>query len=373
MRRFPQELVDLVIDVVGATADNTDIGTCGLICRQWLPRTRRHLFSGIDLSNADPASIQEFLDLVDASCTPILPLVKSLNMCLVNGPFTEAHMARLNDCHAVSELHIDSPPHISGECTTPVEDLSFQCWLQTHIPQFGAACLSLARFELVLGSDMPLRILVDVISSLPSLTHLRICGEESYGLLASDAVPATDTLPPNLHTLDMSLRRGTNLFFEWLLSCDKTLVLTSLTLGGRANGAPIWPIEAYLKRVGTEIEALTISYWADGLKATYAFEDHVLTFTNKLVHLSLARQYPHFLGTRLAHPASSHLARISIEVRPVPDHILAELSSLNTILGTSQYRALRHISFTDEVSKEPFNIAQLRAVMPQANQRGILN
>ncbi|KAJ7501763.1 hypothetical protein B0H11DRAFT_1675543, partial [Mycena galericulata] len=49
MRRFPQELVDLVIDEVAATQSPLDIGTCGRISKQWLPRSRTHLFRSISL------------------------------------------------------------------------------------------------------------------------------------------------------------------------------------------------------------------------------------------------------------------------------------------------------------------------------------
>ncbi|KAJ7666337.1 hypothetical protein B0H17DRAFT_1143118 [Mycena rosella] len=240
----------------------------------------------------------------------------------------------------------------------------FQRWLQSHIPRFGVRCAYLARFELFLESDMPLRILMDAISSLPPLTHLRIYGEGGYGLLESAPVPPTDTFPPHFHTLDIALRRGTNLFFEWLIPYEKSPVFTSLTLGGRANGAPLGPIEAYLKCMGTKTEALSLSYWADGPMATYDLETRVLASTDMLVHLSLAR---------LTHPSSLRLAMISIEVRPVPDYVLPVLSSIDALLGTPQYGALPRLSFTDEVSKKPINTAELRALIPQASARGLLD
>ncbi|KAJ7132488.1 hypothetical protein C8R44DRAFT_871434 [Mycena epipterygia] len=387
MQHFPQELVDLVIDDVAAAPDTTDIGTCGLVCSQWLPRSRRHLFSDINLSNADSAAIQAFMDLVDASSTPILALVKLLDMHLVNGPFTEAHMARLHGFHAVSDLRIHSPCHVSRDRMPPVEDLRFQCWLQTHIPRFGSACLSLTRFELVLGSDLPFRILVDIISSLPSLTRLRICGENGYGLLESGTVAPTDAFPPHLRTLDISLHRGTNLFFEWLLLYDKSPVFTSLKLGGIANGAPLGPIEEYLKYVSPKIESLSFSHWVDGglgssisaslgthtdfaalPKSTYTFEDRVLACTQRLVHLSLARQYPKSLVDKLMSLSSLHLATISIEVRPMR----IDWPSIDVTVGTPRFAALRRLLFTDQLTTKTRITAEVRAMMPQASARGIL-
>ncbi|KAJ6553486.1 hypothetical protein DFH09DRAFT_1318874 [Mycena vulgaris] len=87
MQEFPQELVDLIIDDVAGTPNTPDIRTCGGVCRQWLPRSRMHLFSALTLSNADPAAIQAFLNIVDASSFQILSLVQSLEIDLANGAF----------------------------------------------------------------------------------------------------------------------------------------------------------------------------------------------------------------------------------------------------------------------------------------------
>ncbi|KAJ7466403.1 hypothetical protein FB451DRAFT_1402155 [Mycena latifolia] len=375
MRQFPQELVDLVIDDAAAP-DTTDIGTCGLVCRQWLPRSRRHLFSDIILSNSHPSAIQTFLDLVDASSIPIFPLVKSLDMHLVNGPFAEMHTARLYDCHAIADLRIHAPLQPLHDRMEPVQDLQFQCWLQTHIPRFGSACLSLTRFELVLASDMPFRIIAESICSLPSLTHLRICGHgDGYGVLESGTVPPTDTFPPHLHTLDIALDRGINLFFEWLLSYDESPVFTSLKLGGVASGAPLGPIEVYLKRVAPQIEALEPALILSSLifKATWDFEDRVMAFLPRLVHLSLTRQYARYLAHKLTLPSSHRLATLNVEVRPlVGPYGRMPWASLDATFGTPQFATLRRLSFADEVSGKNIITEEVRALMPQASARGIL-
>ncbi|KAJ7203497.1 hypothetical protein GGX14DRAFT_369362, partial [Mycena pura] len=58
MRSFPQELTDLVLDqVVDSEQEaawrirrpSTSIATCGLVCKQWLPRSRFHVFSRMPL------------------------------------------------------------------------------------------------------------------------------------------------------------------------------------------------------------------------------------------------------------------------------------------------------------------------------------
>ncbi|KAJ7671361.1 hypothetical protein DFH06DRAFT_980330, partial [Mycena polygramma] len=77
MRDFPQELVELVIDHVATTRD---VGKCGLVCKQWLGRSRMHLFSHLNLANMGPANIESFLNIIQASLIPILSLVRTLHI-----------------------------------------------------------------------------------------------------------------------------------------------------------------------------------------------------------------------------------------------------------------------------------------------------
>ncbi|KAJ7470153.1 hypothetical protein B0H11DRAFT_1919969 [Mycena galericulata] len=363
--KFPAyELVDLVIDEVAATQSPLDIGTCGRISKQWLPRSRTHLFRSISLSSADSTAIQGFLDLVEASSTPFISLVRSVEIHHTSLPFREEHMARLQRFHAVQELSIHGPLHARCSAMARVEDLRFQRWLRRHIPRFGSTCPSLTSFQLLLTSDISIRILADVILRLPSLTLLRICGDSGeggkYGLLTSDPIPSTCMFPRQLRTLDLELFRGTNLFFEWLLSHNPFIVLTTLKLGGIANGAPLRPIEEYLTAIGSKIESLSFDYWIDG------GQDRLLAVTPKLVHLSLGKQYAEALVAKLATPSSVHLARLSIEVRPMPGFGRANWPRIDAVLATPQFRALRRISFTDQITKrtvvtaEPLTVPLVR-------------
>ncbi|KAJ6505434.1 hypothetical protein C8R45DRAFT_787645, partial [Mycena sanguinolenta] len=77
---FAQELVDLIIDDVAATSNARDIGSCGAVCRRWLPRSRMHFFSQITVSNSSPATIPKLINLVDASPSNILRFVRTLEI-----------------------------------------------------------------------------------------------------------------------------------------------------------------------------------------------------------------------------------------------------------------------------------------------------
>ncbi|KAJ6462238.1 hypothetical protein C8R47DRAFT_1327216 [Mycena vitilis] len=372
MRNLPQELVEQVIDDVAATFDLTEVATCGLICRQYLPRSRKHLFANIHLSDWDESAIvQKFVDLVDASCTPILPLVKSLNIHLVDGALSDVHMGRLHECHAIRHLRIRAPHHQPAERHVFVQDLPFQNWLQAHIQHF--AC-TLNRFELVMGSDIPLSLLVDIICSLPHLTHLRIDGDCGYGVFASDPVLATQPFPRNLYSLDMAIHRGTNLFFDWLLSYDQPPCFTSFTLGGTVTtGVSTLPIEGYLKRVAPMLQSFSSSYVANGLLGSYAFENSVIGFADQLVRLSLDRQYPKYLAEKMTYICSIRLRTICIVVRPVCSvPARGDWPAIDALLATPQYASLERLVLTDEVSRASLATEEMRVLMPRANARGIL-
>ncbi|KAJ7288697.1 hypothetical protein C8J57DRAFT_1707073 [Mycena rebaudengoi] len=261
-----------------------DLSACGCVCRRWLHRSCAHLFSHITPSDTSSTAVQKFLTLVDGWAVPLLSFVQSLDMHFVRGPSRDKDLARLQNCTALTNLCIYGS----------VKYLTFDRWLQTHISRFGAVCPYLSHLELMgLGTDVLLCAIVDVFLALPALTHLRICGgayksEPEYGVLGGEAILATDAFLRRLHTLDIALYRGMDLFFQWLLSHEKLPVFTSLKLGGWSSGARIEPLDTYFQLVGPRIEFLSLEYWVNGVDDTNAFEERVMALATNLVHLSRA-------------------------------------------------------------------------------------
>lgn len=380
MRSFPQELVDQVIDDLAATSHTNlnDIGTCAAVCRRWLPRSRKHLFRHIRLSHA---ALLEFLDLVEASSAPLLSFVRSLDIRIIyDEPFTEDQVAPLQRFLTLTELCIRAP----NSPVIPAEQLRFQSWLQTHVPRFGAACATLTRFELVFNSDIPLSVVTDIISSLPHLTHLRLYGGDYHrgngGIvhMQSMLVPPTAVLPPHLHMLDISLRRGSSLLFAWLLSHHDPPVLTSLTLRGFANGAPTAPIDTYLQHFGPKIESLSLDYWVDidpltesNAEQTRSLEARALACTPGLVNLTLAWQDPESIPGTLMLLSSRPLITISIGVGHNAGR--SDWPLIDQIFVAPRFAALHRLVFTGRPSRKSLLTAEVRALMPQACARGILH
>ncbi|KAJ6550341.1 hypothetical protein B0H19DRAFT_1074197 [Mycena capillaripes] len=279
MREFAQELVDLIIDNVAVTSSTADIGSCGRVCREWLPRSRMHLFSHLTLSNTGPSNIQSFSNLADASSMPISPFVRTLHIRIhLHSPLpSEEHMERLHNFPTLREFRLH------GLESSESQELRFLQLVHTHVPLVplvGAACPSLTRFELGIPTNIPLAVLADVLAGLQALTELRLSGEGFYtgivdsakvstlkgGWAGYQTVPRTDAFPPHLHTVDIVLYTGASLFFQWLLSHRETPILTSLSGRACAGDESSAPIETYLSRFGPQIKSLSFTYCiADGL------------------------------------------------------------------------------------------------------------
>ncbi|KAF7367808.1 hypothetical protein MSAN_00845000 [Mycena sanguinolenta] len=378
MRDFAQELVDLVIDNVAATGKSRDIGSCGAVCRRWLPRSRMHLFSQITLSNSSPATIPRLINLVDASPSNILSFVQTLDIHL-KCRISEQHMARLERCcSALRELRI---------CFVPqTERFEFDHIVRQLVLRFGGSCPALTRVELDIELDIPLNVVADLITSLPGLTHLRLSGPplsggiydpatilSDNGVVYPKTVPPADILPPSWHSLDISLSGGATLLFQWLLSHSEPPTFTSLKLAGWVASYPIEPVCSYFRRFGSQIESLSLAYCADRLNShtvfeTRAFEAHALATTPRLVELKLVWQDPGYIPALLTSISSVHLTTLRIGVilaEPQPDWLV-----IDTVLATSQFGSLRNISFTHQ--NRSLISPELKLLMPHASARNIL-
>ena len=55
--RIPQEIVDMIIDVVSQLPESEDtLKSCELVCKEWWLRSRKHLFSTITFMLPDDIS-----------------------------------------------------------------------------------------------------------------------------------------------------------------------------------------------------------------------------------------------------------------------------------------------------------------------------
>ncbi|KAJ7854605.1 hypothetical protein B0H13DRAFT_2358391 [Mycena leptocephala] len=230
MRDFAQEIIDHVLDQVfeqdkadreGARNAARSITTCGLVCKQWLPRSRLHVFSRAVLR---PARLQSLLDLEATSSLPLLSLFRRLTLLFDEYLVFQAdNLANLRRCLNLTCLIIHTP--FSGE-------ENFRTWslfLTTHLPVLGIHCVSLSRFELCpWKSKVSLRMIADIFACLPALEAFEL-ENDSCRIVHAD-VPLSQAFPPRLNTLDITIKGGTDVLFAWFLSLAAPPSIKSLTL-----------------------------------------------------------------------------------------------------------------------------------------------
>ncbi|KAJ6527083.1 hypothetical protein B0H19DRAFT_543061 [Mycena capillaripes] len=250
MREFAQELVDQVIDCwLLAENDLKWTRTCGLVCRDWLPRSRYHLFAEVSLS---AKSLPTFVDLVDASSLPLLSFIRQLELRAdpqnSGEPLDSSHLARTHQCPNLTAIKIFFDPGFLPVEDTSAADIEF---FYAHIRSWAANSVSISRFCLE-ATRAPLHAVIGLISCL-TLPSLKILELDVWILTPSD--DTTPLLNLDLHTLNLKVGRNGYLFLSWLLSLPVIPCPKSLTFYGRMSGDHTLMMR-YFELAGPKFESL---------------------------------------------------------------------------------------------------------------------
>ncbi|KAJ7696934.1 hypothetical protein B0H17DRAFT_1130590 [Mycena rosella] len=194
---LPIELVERIIDT--ACCHPPTLAACSLVCKDWLPRSRHHLFALLDLSahwNPEPNAVTEFMKIITAPNSTLVPYVTAVVLGKRSWGMTPVQ--RILATLARSGIR---PGFLHINCPT---------YEPTHLPIFS---VSLVHLTLYLHNDMPIATLVDHVCAFPLLESLYVGGSARY---TADVYPATQSLPPKLRTLVIS----NPVFAHWVLSLD---------------------------------------------------------------------------------------------------------------------------------------------------------
>ncbi|KAJ7210835.1 hypothetical protein GGX14DRAFT_394461 [Mycena pura] len=315
MQRFPQELIDLVLDQV-ADSDRDhkrgalrrpppSITTCGLVCKQWLPRSRLHVFSTMVLFGS---RLRSLLDLeAKSSSLSLLSLARHLFLVFWND-ISSKDMSRLRTCLNLTHLELCFPPSSTEE---------WDLFLGTHLPFLGAHCVSLSSLKLspCEKSAVSLRVIVDILVCLPSLSAFQLEGQ-SCSIIEAE-IPLSHSCPPCLQTLKIEVKHGAEILFGWFLSLAVGLRIKSLTLldpEGWDN--PTVPtadsLVSYFQRFGSRLEFLAI--WPHRASFNGNEPSGILKYATSLRHLKLYCQPVSSVLTMLSALPSSNLFTLAIEL-----------------------------------------------------------
>ncbi|KAJ7115321.1 hypothetical protein C8R44DRAFT_223022 [Mycena epipterygia] len=369
MQDFAQEIVDEIIDNIGL--NEAGIGTCGLVCKRWLRRSRFHLFSSITLfdQGSGRQNVDSFFHLLDTSSHPLLSFVKVLDLRFDEEPFDDAHMTSLHSCSKLINLRITVDGHAAHEVYRS---------LQIHIPLLGINSPSLSSLELQFSTDIPLSALTAIISAAPLLDFLYIW--YLFAQIVHDGSPLPSCSLPHLKMLEIDgIHNSANPLFTWILSAPILPIFETLTLQTVINGVND-PTEVYLQRAGPEIEVLELEVYAatSDQDSARAFERRAVQYCCGLRHFTLKSDHRDTsdILTLLRTISSSQLATLRLAL------VLPQVECWNRIdaaLSGPQFRALKSFAAeerghpTGESEDNLFEIyPELKLHMPLANARGIL-
>ncbi|KAJ7110523.1 hypothetical protein C8R44DRAFT_883660 [Mycena epipterygia] len=361
MRDFAQELIDNVIDC-WRLADPKGMQLCGLVCKRWLDRSRYHLFSIVPL---DTKNLGAFVNLVDTSSLPILSFVRHLALFYHDSPLHADHLARLHDCPNLTRITIRTMD-VGGRNLPTVDWLASHESLQTHLRAWSAKSLSLSSLELGLPSiDLPLRTLADLICCVPSVKSLKVFGDLDTRVTAT-AVPLT-LGPTRLANLGLFIYSGGGgLILSWLLSLPVLPILGSFVLKTFRN-EDASAIEEYFRRAGEGLESLEINSLGDNV----VLERRILPYTPNLQRLNFFCPHASDIFNTLALLSSSRCNAITVRTEGLEDGELS-WTAFDTVLADPKFRNLKQLSVLG-LYNETLITPEVRALMPLANARGILN
>jgi hypothetical protein len=249
MLHFPPELTDRIIDQLDD--DKPALKICGLVCSQWYPRSRVHVFSQVYLRvghepHYEPDNVEAFFDLVDTSSFDILASIRYLLLRYqTKDALAKAHLLRFAPCSQLIDLGILVPYH-EADILAP---------LYSQLIIVGPKLSSLSHYSFLCGSSA-LHELLGILACLPAVETLSLNCLEIYITGSSTPVPP---FPPRLRCLAVNVRTGTSLFFKHLISLPFIPQLRSLHFHVRMDPEDCAAIARYLQHAGTALQSLEIT------------------------------------------------------------------------------------------------------------------
>ncbi|KAJ7745864.1 hypothetical protein DFH07DRAFT_963217 [Mycena maculata] len=216
---------------------------------------------------------------------------------------TSKDMSRLRTCLSLTHLELYFPRSSTEE---------WDLFLGTHLPFLGAHCVSLSSLKLspCEKSAVSLRVIVDILVCLPSLSAFQLEGQSCRIIEAE--IPLSQSSPPCLQTLNIEVKHGADILFAWFLSLAVGLQIKSLTLLDPEDwdNPTTDSLVSYFQRFGGRLEFLAI--WPH--RASFNEPSGILKYTTSLRHLKLYCQPVSSVLTMLSALPSSNLFTLAIEL-----------------------------------------------------------
>ncbi|KAJ7473752.1 hypothetical protein B0H11DRAFT_2282355 [Mycena galericulata] len=291
MISFPTELVEQVID--NLASDTLSIAACGLVCRQWTPRSRFHLFATqIDLHMGTVPGfrpgrgvdhIMALKKLVKSPLQTFAPFVIALN---IMGPIEDIYLT-LKELSALDNITTLTIECLGTRLSIPsqLEKVLRQIppsFPHVRILQLLGGEFTLAQFASLACGFQELEILL--------LDPVRWTFEDSRRRDASNGI----VLPQTLHTLEFSAGTGFYAVLPWIIAHNAPPAIHKLFL--ETTSISIKDFEGLrdvLRILGSSLRDLTLFFhtrdadaWWSKRKALYICKILTLSHNTALETLS---------------------------------------------------------------------------------------
>ncbi|KAJ7461314.1 hypothetical protein B0H11DRAFT_2198737 [Mycena galericulata] len=387
MHNFPQELIDKIVDfVVAGITDSSRkwscsflpsegeqiplggtpnvVGDLGLVCKQWWPRSRFHMFSYVVLR---PGRVHSFFDLVDSSRSGILRLIQTLHLEFRGLRLLDEHqLSRFQESCNLTGLLIWIPgwSEAEGFQYTRFSSLEFHASiLGSVVPSISSLVMTFER--------IPLNTAIRTPSFFPNLATLSLSGDE---ILAGSSDPVVPPVFPPIHTLRFKIREdGAEGYFNYL-SLQNIPRLKALELD-LADENTSGAVAYYFRKSGGAIRHLELC-GIDSSRSSPALLHLALQSTPNLQRLCVDRrnQPPPILDVISA--VSSH-SLVEFRFRffiGTKDGVPTPWHHIDAALAGDQFGALTdfHVYTPIPYPIDLTALPKVREAMPLATARGIV-
>ncbi|KAJ7601126.1 hypothetical protein C8J56DRAFT_912184 [Mycena floridula] len=356
--RFPQEIFELFIE--SAFDDFHLLGKCGLVCRNWLPTSRSHLFREVKLTEHNKTS---WLEILNSPAETFRKFVVHIHVDPTDNPQARSQFSTFASCFPRTRL--------PGARILSLQNINVNYDIEKFDRSIGLALPFLRRVAVL--NLISVTVPFHFISLFTSLRALKLQNVPRMGG-ASDISTIYHQPPLSISRLNIQL--STFDILRWIMMSPTKLSLTHLSLGSVSQAQVHFStVGRWLDHFSGNNEKLSIGL---GASQPNTVTDQLQNFMLRIQKLRLS-SFEFFLSSKyltsdpwfLQSVATLNLDTLVVRLR-ITKSVALDLTNLALLdsfgLASSPLKEIRCIfppvNNSDEIS--------LRLTLPKCSERGIL-
>ncbi|KAJ8481342.1 hypothetical protein ONZ51_g6054 [Trametes cubensis] len=415
MKHLPQEIIDEIIDAVASERDVRTLRACALTCISWVPRTRRHFFSTITLT--EPSTVRAFVSRLHSPpprirlrpnlLPPVGHLVRHLRLGVPIAPNSQQDGGRYAfSFYTIEDINPSLMPNLT---TLSIAEIPEPHFYASAIQWLYQGFKSVKTLRLSKGILAP-ETLTRILGGFPRLSSLQLTYPEAYrdrvGIrLIGEGIPRVRLRHgvqhlvlgvPDLPIVEWLVQQGglartqltsLSLLFQpqddlhavqaMLHHCSRTLTELSI---GYADPPYVLPIEGSLKGRKEFVQSAQDLFKYSSLKTNTSLRTLRIEGCEAIEHTRSTRHELHsWIPALLQQIRSGRLETVTLSFRCLRQIDSSRLSwidwaAVDTLLATGPLKFVRRVEV--EVEKSEIQrgqlLQQVAALLPLVTRRGSL-